>query len=212
MRQSPKGGCSTRYSGGWRCDHSGRICSCVAAGPACSLMALDCQMPVLWACHAMRVSWAASTRTLKLQVTRGTVDEGIHALATRKLRLDAAVLEGITATGDARKGKGGVSAADTVQVRWRLLLLHCIAPRTTLACMHNWRTASCTSLRIAMQWRVQGSTRLYRAHDSSQNTCKVVLVQSFDVCDPAIVVGFQGSHEFVGNRCGQALMASLLYR
>ncbi|BDA41342.1 probable SWI/SNF-related matrix-associated actin-dependent regulator [Coccomyxa sp. Obi] len=56
------------------------------------------------------------TVTVYRLVTRVTVDEGIHALATRKLRLDAAVLEGITATGDARKGKGGDSAADTVQM------------------------------------------------------------------------------------------------
>ncbi|CAL8461937.1 g1468 [Coccomyxa elongata] len=56
------------------------------------------------------------TVTVYRLVTRGTVDEGIHALAMRKLRLDAAVLEGITATGDARKGKGGDSAADTVQM------------------------------------------------------------------------------------------------
>lgn len=31
-----------------------------------------------------------------VQITRDTVDEGIHQLAQRKLRLDAAVLEGIT--------------------------------------------------------------------------------------------------------------------
>ncbi len=54
---------------------------------------------------------------LTAQVTKGSVDEGIHALAMRKLRLDAAVLDGITATGDSRKGKGGDSATDTVQVR-----------------------------------------------------------------------------------------------
>ena len=34
-----------------------------------------------------------------MQVTQGTVDEGINALAQKKLRLDAAVLEGITSTG-----------------------------------------------------------------------------------------------------------------
>ena len=61
-----------------------------------------------------------------MQVTKDSVDEGIHALATRKLRLDAAVLDGITATGDTRKGKSGDSAADTVQVCLRLtnLLQH----------------------------------------------------------------------------------------
>lgn len=31
-----------------------------------------------------------------VQITRDTVDEGIHQLAQRKLKLDAAVLEGIT--------------------------------------------------------------------------------------------------------------------
>lgn len=151
--------------GGWRCKHSGSICSCLAAGRAGPLMALSCLTPWLlgmqctdWApsiralhstlmctgweqgtcCRSVRATqqvssleggvscWVAVCLTvwaLTLQVTRGTVDEGIHALAMRKLRLDAAVLEGITATGDARKGKGGDSAADTVQVRWRQLLM-----------------------------------------------------------------------------------------
>ena len=31
-----------------------------------------------------------------MQITKNTVDEGIHKLAQRKLKLDAAVLEGIT--------------------------------------------------------------------------------------------------------------------
>ena len=46
-------------------------------------------------------------------MSAGTVDEGIHALAARKLRLDAAVLEGVTssAAGGARTGAG----ADAVQ-------------------------------------------------------------------------------------------------
>ena len=34
---------------------------------------------------------------MDVQVTAGTVDEGIYALAAKKLRLDAAVLDGITA-------------------------------------------------------------------------------------------------------------------
>ena len=53
------------------------------------------------------------------QVSAGTVDEGIHALAARKLRLDAAVLEGVTssAAGASRRGGGGGAAADTVQAR-----------------------------------------------------------------------------------------------
>ena len=48
-----------------------------------------------------------------MQVTLGTVDEGIHAMATRKTRLDAAVLDGITASGDSRKAG---AAAETLQV------------------------------------------------------------------------------------------------
>ncbi len=43
---------------------------------------------------------AVLTLNLILQVTKGTVDEGIHAMAERKLRLDAAVLDGVTAAGD----------------------------------------------------------------------------------------------------------------
>ena len=38
-----------------------------------------------------------------MQVTAGTVDEGIYALAAKKLRLDAAVLDGITA-GNSKSG------------------------------------------------------------------------------------------------------------
>ena len=48
-----------------------------------------------------------------LQVTKGTVDEGIHAMAERKLRLDAAVLDGVTATGD---GKSSGATVETAQV------------------------------------------------------------------------------------------------
>ena len=53
-----------------------------------------------------------------MQVTKETVDEGIHAMAERKLRLDAAVLDGVTAAAD---GKGAGTAAATVQV-------HCTQP------------------------------------------------------------------------------------
>ena len=53
-----------------------------------------------------------------VQVTKGTVDEGIHAMAERKLRLDAAVLDGVTA---AAAGKAASTAAATVQV-------HCTPP------------------------------------------------------------------------------------
>ena len=48
-----------------------------------------------------------------LQVTKGTVDEGIYAMAERKLRLDAAVLDGVTATGD---GKSSSVTVETAQV------------------------------------------------------------------------------------------------
>ncbi len=77
---------------------------------------------------------------LILQVTKGTVDEGIHALATRKLRLDAAVLDGITATGDARKSKSGDSATDTVQARpcstfFTSICCYCYPPRGPLGSM-----------------------------------------------------------------------------
>ena len=48
-----------------------------------------------------------------LQVTKGTVDEGIYAMAERKLRLDAAVLDGVTATGD---GKSSGANVETAQV------------------------------------------------------------------------------------------------
>jgi hypothetical protein len=51
---------------------------------------------------------------LPLQVTKETVDEGIHSLAMRKLRLDAAVLDGITASADAQRPEG--AATETAQV------------------------------------------------------------------------------------------------
>ena len=59
-----------------------------------------------------------------LQVTKGTVDEGIYAMAERKLRLDAAVLDGVTAAGD---GKSSGATVETAQVL--------LAPATcSLAC------------------------------------------------------------------------------
>lgn len=56
---------------------------------------------------------AVLTLNLILQVTKGTVDEGIHAMAERKLRLDAAVLDGVTAAGD---GKASGTTVETAQV------------------------------------------------------------------------------------------------
>lgn len=62
-------------------------------------------------------------------MTKGTVDEGIHAMATRKTRLDAAVLDGITAS-----SKAG-AAAETLQV------LHTLCS----SCIHeNVITLHCT--------------------------------------------------------------------
>lgn len=49
-----------------------------------------------------------------MQVTLGTVDEGIHAVATRKVHLDAAVLGGITASYNIRSKDA--AAAETLQV------------------------------------------------------------------------------------------------
>ena len=46
-----------------------------------------------------------------MQVTLGTVDEVIHAVATRKVHLDAAVLDGITACDNIRR-----TDAETLQV------------------------------------------------------------------------------------------------
>lgn len=46
-----------------------------------------------------------------LQVTEGTVDEGVFCLAKQKLMLDAAVLQGITAGNQARS-----SGKDVVQM------------------------------------------------------------------------------------------------
>lgn len=48
------------------------------------------------------------------QVTKDTVDEGIHALAKQKLKLDAAVLEGITA---GSLNTQNIAATDAVQMR-----------------------------------------------------------------------------------------------
>lgn len=42
--------------------------------------------------------WTICNRVSFMQITKDTVDEGIHKLAQRKLKLDAAVLEGITGT------------------------------------------------------------------------------------------------------------------
>jgi hypothetical protein len=51
-----------------------------------------------------------------LQVTKGTVDEGIHAMAERKLRLDAAVLDGVTAAGDGKASNANVETAQVLLV------------------------------------------------------------------------------------------------
>lgn len=50
-----------------------------------------------------------------LQVTDQTVDEGIHALAERKLRLDAAVLDGITASSKQTKAADNLAMSELLQ-------------------------------------------------------------------------------------------------
>ena len=49
------------------------------------------------------------------QVTEGTVDEGIHALAERKLRLDAAVLDGITASSKQTKAADNLAMSELLE-------------------------------------------------------------------------------------------------
>jgi len=49
------------------------------------------------------------------QVTKGTVDEGIHALAEKKLRLDAAVLDGITASSKQAKASENLAMSELLQ-------------------------------------------------------------------------------------------------
>ena len=56
-----------------------------------------------------------------LQVTAGTVDEGIHALAKRKLKLDAAVLEGITAGNQSKQSSSATDAAQMGQLLQSLI-------------------------------------------------------------------------------------------
>ena len=79
-----------------------------------------------------------------MQVTKGTVDEGIHAMAERKLRLDAAVLDGVTAAAD---GKGGSTAAATVQV-------HCMSStcRAAAPLILSWRSLTAMPLKEAIAY------------------------------------------------------------
>ena len=56
-----------------------------------------------------------------MQVTAGTVDEGIHALAKRKLKLDAAVLEGITAGSQSKQSNSATDAAQMGQLLQSLI-------------------------------------------------------------------------------------------
>ena len=51
------------------------------------------------------------------------MDEGIYAMAERKLRLDAAVLDGVTAT---RDGKSSGATVETAQV----------LPAISIECLH----------------------------------------------------------------------------
>ena len=50
-----------------------------------------------------------------VQVTAGTVDEGIQALAEKKLRLDAAVLDGITASAQRTKAYENAAMSELLQ-------------------------------------------------------------------------------------------------
>lgn len=50
-----------------------------------------------------------------MQVVQGSVDEGIHALAERKLRLDAAVLDGITASSKQTKAADNLAMSELLQ-------------------------------------------------------------------------------------------------
>ena len=56
-----------------------------------------------------------------MQVTKNTVDEGIHALAKRKLKLDAAVLEGITAQSNNKASTTNTQAAQMGQLLQSLI-------------------------------------------------------------------------------------------
>ena len=55
-------------------------------------------------CH--RLGQKKAVTVIRL-ITKGTVDEDIHAIAQRKLRLDAAVLEGLGEGALVREGTGG---------------------------------------------------------------------------------------------------------
>ena len=59
--------------------------------------------------------------TLLFQVTKDTVDEGIHALAKQKLKLDAAVLEGITAGSQSKQNMGATDAVQMGQLLQSLI-------------------------------------------------------------------------------------------
>lgn len=56
-----------------------------------------------------------------VQITRDTVDEGIHQLAQRKLKLDAAVLEGITCQSDNKTHMCNTEAAEMGQLLQSLI-------------------------------------------------------------------------------------------
>lgn len=56
-----------------------------------------------------------------MQITKGTVDEGIHQLAQRKLKLDAAVLEGITGHSDGKARVCNTEAAEMGQLLQSLI-------------------------------------------------------------------------------------------
>ena len=60
--------------------------------------------------HAQLVLTTSASPVCCLQVTLETVDEAILGMTQRKLKLDAAVMDGLTASSSAgSKGKGGVA-------------------------------------------------------------------------------------------------------
>lgn len=56
-----------------------------------------------------------------MQITKDTVDEGIHQLAQRKLKLDAAVLEGITGESNGKARMCNTEAAEMGQLLQSLI-------------------------------------------------------------------------------------------
>ena len=68
------------------------------------------------------MSWLLQHLSLPLQVTLETVDEAILGMTERKLKLDAAVMDGLTASSSAgTKGKGAAETAAMGQLLQAML-------------------------------------------------------------------------------------------